>query len=84
MPKFTRFYDMCSGGRQKLEHDVIFIEGDEASATARFMAVFGRDPHNVTCSCCGQDYSVWECDTTEDEHAENPLVISDEWHDWEA
>jgi hypothetical protein len=60
---FTKFMDMHSGGGRKLEWEYIWIEGDEATARDLFEARFGRDPDNVTCSCCGQDYSVSEYDT---------------------
>jgi len=52
--------DMHSGGGQKLEWSCIYIEAPEAEARVIFQNAFGRDPDNVTCNCCGQDYSVTE------------------------
>lgn len=72
---WTQFFDMSSGGSEKLDHDVIFIEADEAQAEFVFQERFGRDPHNVTCQCCGPDYSVHEVDKPESEFAKNPLII---------
>lgn len=60
---FTRFFDMHSGGGQKLDWPLIIIEAGEEAAVAEFERRFGRDPHNVTCDCCGSDYSVRECET---------------------
>jgi hypothetical protein len=57
---WTHFHDMHSGGGQKLDWGNIFIEGDEATARGIFTKRFGRDPDNVTCYCCGPDYSVTE------------------------
>jgi len=55
---WTHFWDMHSGGDQKLQWAHIFIEADEKEATEFFQAAFDRDPDNVTCHCCGGDYSV--------------------------
>ena len=62
----TKFFDMCSGGDAKTEFEVIFIEGDEDTATGIFQRKFGRDPYNVTCQCCGPDFAVDEYDTFEE------------------
>ena len=63
MPKYTKFFDMCSGGEQKTEFECIVIEGDEETATDIFTRKFGRDPRNVTCRCCGPDFSIGEYDS---------------------
>ncbi len=68
---WTKFYDTSSGGREKLGACTIWIEADEDEATVLFEQMFGRDPHNVTCSCCGPDYSV--CEVAE------PKFFDDEW-----
>lgn len=60
---WTQFYDMHSGGKQKLDHWSIFIEAPKEEAEIIFGNRFKRNPHNVTCSCCGQDYSVDEYET---------------------
>lgn len=57
---WTQFHDMHSGGGQKLEWAQIFIEAPEAEARRIFESMFDRDPDNVTCDCCGADYSVSE------------------------
>lgn len=58
-----RFYDMCSGGGEKLFFKHITIEAaDEDAACAIFQREFKRDPRNVTCPCCGPDYSIYEVD----------------------
>ena len=57
---WTRFFDMHSGGDRKLSDEVVYVEGNEATACERFERLFGRNPFNVTCQCCGEDFSVTE------------------------
>lgn len=57
---WTHFHDMHSGGGQKLDWCHIFIEAPEAEAEIIFYNRFGRNPHKVTCTCCGPDYSISE------------------------
>lgn len=59
---WTKFWDMSSGGGQKLGWNIILIEMPAAEAKAKFEALFNRDPDNVSCECCGPDYSI---DTSE-------------------
>lgn len=66
MAKWTQFWDMHSGGGQKLDWSQIFIEAPEDEARRVFYARFGRNPNNVTCGCCGADYSVSESDSLEE------------------
>lgn len=62
---WTRFMDMHSGGRQKLSHDYILIEAPQAEAEVIFQNRFGRNPNRVTCTCCGNDYSIDESESLE-------------------
>lgn len=64
---WTRFYDMHSGGHRKVRpYESIYIEAtSEAEAIVRFERIFGRDPFNVTCTCCGADYAVMSDDSLE-------------------
>ena len=57
---WTHFWDMHSGGGQKLPWAHIFIQADEDTARKMFAEAFGRDPDNETCSCCGDDYVIEE------------------------
>lgn len=57
---WTHFWDMHSGGTQKLQWPHIFIHAPEEDAKRLFAEAFGRDPENVTCNCCGGDYSISE------------------------
>ncbi len=57
---WTHFNDMQSGGERKLDYEHIFIEAEEFIAIELFERIFRRDPCNVTCSCCGPDYSIYE------------------------
>ena len=59
---WTKFFDMASGGSEKTDYAQIYIELPEDEARKYFEDKFGRDPDNVTCSCCGSDFSVYEVD----------------------
>lgn len=63
--KWTHFWDMHSGGSQKLDWGHIFIEAPEDEAKIIFYNRFGRNPERVTCTCCGEDYSISEHDSLE-------------------
>lgn len=63
---WTQFWDMHSGGKQKLQWAQIFVELPQDEAVAWFESRFGRSPDHVTCSCCGADYSVNESPTVEE------------------
>jgi hypothetical protein len=67
MPKFTdqqiagpwtQFWDMHSGGGQKHTHAKIYIQAPEAEAKVIFYNRFGTNPDRVSCTCCGEDYSI--------------------------
>lgn len=60
MSKWTQFWDMHSGGGQKLDWSMIYIEAPKDEAEVIFQNLFGRNPHRVTCTCCGSDYSLNE------------------------
>jgi hypothetical protein len=60
---FTRFWDMHSGGSLKEKWQMIYIEAPESEAKIIFYNRFGHHPYRITCSCCGEDYSINECDT---------------------
>lgn len=62
---WTQFMDMYSGGGQKLDWPYIYIEAPEEEAIGVFVSRFGRNPHRVTCTCCGDDYSVSEDESLE-------------------
>ena len=55
---WTKFTDMASGGKKKEKWDNIYTEASEEDAIELFRLKFGHDPLNVTCSCCGEDYSI--------------------------
>ena len=58
---YTRFLDLHSGGGIKEPpYDKIFIEAPEAEAKVIFYNRFGHSPDRVTCTCCGEDYSLTE------------------------
>lgn len=72
---WTRFMDMCSGGSYKLDASDIWIEAPYYDAIELFEAIFERDPDNITCPCCGPDYSIDEC---EPEIKDGDIVINAE------
>jgi len=60
---WTRFMDMHSGGELKERHQYIYIEAPEEEAKVIFYNRFGHNPERVTCTCCGEDYSISESET---------------------
>lgn len=59
---WTRFFDMASGGTSKTDYNVIYIELPKQEAIEYFENRFNTHPYNVTCSCCGEDFSVREAE----------------------
>jgi hypothetical protein len=57
---WTHFWDMRSGGGQKEKWAYIYIEAPEKMAKIIFYNRFGHNPERVTCTCCGEDYSISE------------------------
>jgi len=63
---WTLFWDMHSGGGTKEPpYQKIYIEAPQAEAEVIFYNRFGHSPNRVTCTCCGEDYSVGESKTLE-------------------
>lgn len=63
---WTRFMDMHSGGGTKEDpYQYIYIEAPESEAVSVFYNRFSHNPHRVTCTCCGEDYSVSENESLE-------------------
>lgn len=62
---WTEFMDMHSGGGQKEKFAYCFIEAPEDEAKIIFYNRFGHNPERVTCTCCGEDYSISEYKTLE-------------------
>lgn len=60
MSKWTRFMDMHSGGDAKTKFDKWYIEAPLEQAKVIFYNLSGRNPDQVTCTCCGDDYSYSE------------------------
>ena len=50
--------DMHSGGGLKHRYAYIYIEANEAEAKVIFYNRFGTNPDRVSCTCCGNDYSI--------------------------
>ncbi len=55
---WTTFMDMHSGGGLKEKWHHIYIEAPEDEAKVIFYNRFGHNPKRVSCTCCGQDYSI--------------------------
>ena len=70
---WTKFSDMYSGGSCKTKYNDIYIELPEYETKQYFENEFGRDPYNVTCNCCGNDFVVYEVD--EPEQGKYNLII---------
>lgn len=68
---WTEFMDMHSGGGLKEKWEYIYIEAPEEEAKVIFYNRFGHNPERVTCTCCGEDYSITEYKTLEEASAYN-------------
>ena len=62
---WTRFMDMHSGGGSKEKWSNIYIEATIDEAKIIFYNKFGHNPERVTCTCCGEDYSIYKAETLE-------------------
>lgn len=64
MSKWTQFHDMHSGGGLKEKpYGYIYIEAPKEEAKVIFYNRFGHNPSRVSCTCCGDDYSITESDS---------------------
>jgi hypothetical protein len=63
---WTKFWDMYSGGSQKEDWAICFIEAPIEEACVVFYNRFGHSPHRVSCTCCGDDYAVTQYETLEE------------------
>lgn len=64
--KWTLFWDMHSGGGTKEKpYEKIYIEAPEDEAKVIFYNRFGHNPERVSCTCCGEDYSISESESLE-------------------
>lgn len=80
---WTQFMDMHSGGSQKASHSKILIEAPEDEARVIFFNRFGHNPERVSCTCCGEDYSINQYDTAEQATAfDRGCEYSDEKKCW--
>lgn len=59
---WTHFHDMHSGGGAKEPYGHLYIEAPEDEAARIFYAEFGHNPHRISCTCCGPDYSLTEAE----------------------
>lgn len=57
---WTCFMDMHSGGGLKEDYSYIYIQAPQDEAEVIFYNLFGHSPNRVTCTCCGEDYSIGE------------------------
>jgi len=64
--KITRFMDMHSGGKLKTPFTHIYVDAPLDKAIDIFKDTFKRDPDNVTCKCCGEDFVYEEYSSLEE------------------
>ena len=76
--KVTRFMDMHSGGKLKTPFTHIYVDAPLDKALDIFKDTFKRDPNNVTCKCCGEDYVYEEYNSLEEATAYDRKA---EWDD---
>jgi hypothetical protein len=70
--------DMHSGGHLKTPYTHIYIDEPIGEAVKTFRDLFKRDPDNVTCKCCGEDFVYEEYDSLEEATAYDRKA---EWDD---
>lgn len=63
---WTRFMDVHSGGGLKEDFQYCLIEAPEEEAKIIFYNRFGHNPERVSCTCCGEDYSISESKSLEE------------------
>lgn len=64
---YFRFMDMSSGGLEKTAYSYIYIQAEtEQEASKIFEDRLGCNPYNITCDCCGQDFTIREDSTLEE------------------
>jgi hypothetical protein len=76
--KVTRFMDMHSGGKLKTSFTHIYINEPLKEALNTFEKIFQRNPNNVTCKCCGEDFVYEEYPSLEEATAYDRKA---EWDD---
>ena len=60
------FTDMYSGGSKTGEFETYIVYADNEDLGEQiFTALTGFDPYDISCTCCGSDFSVWLCDLDE-------------------
>jgi hypothetical protein len=62
----TKFMDMHSGGHLKTPYTHIYIDETLGEAVETFKNLFKRDPDNITCKCCGEDFVYEQYDSLEE------------------
>ncbi len=67
--KVTRFMDMHSGGKLKTPFTHIYVDAPLDKALGVFKETFKRDPNNITCKCCGEDFVYEEYESLEEASA---------------
>jgi|LakMenE18May11ns_1017448.scaffolds.fasta_scaffold9958664_16 hypothetical protein len=76
--KVTRFMDMHSGGKLKTPFTHIYVDAPLDKALEIFKDTFKRDPDNITCKCCGEDFVYEEYNSLEEATAYDCKA---EWND---
>ncbi len=74
----TRFMDMHSGGKLKTSFTHIYVDAPLEEALGIFKDTFKRDPDNITCKCCGEDFVYEEYPSLEEATAYDRKA---EWDD---
>lgn len=73
---WTQFWDMHSGGGLKEEpYNMIYIEAPEDVAKTIFFNKFGHNPERVSCTCCGDDYGIYEVDAPKSQYDKTALIV---------
>lgn len=73
---WTKFSDMHSGGGVKESpYETIYIEAPQKEAEIIFYNRFGHSALRVSCTCCGEDYSVYESEPPDQSTAKEYVLV---------
>ena len=74
--KWFEYNDMHSGGGTKTGYEYIYVLAvSEGASSVIFENELNVDPYNMTCDCCGYDFSINEVEQLPEHITEKMLVI---------
>lgn len=78
MTKWTEFNDMLTRGGRKTDFNRVYIQAGRDEACEIFTQYFKHNPEQVSCTCCGPDFSIHPADETEVEWNDLDVLVLDD------